>query len=68
MRRRAFIAAVGSAAAWPVVARGQHQPQAKSWRVGYLSVSSATDFTVGLFNAFKLKLQELGYIEENHPV
>ena len=33
MRRRTFIAALGSAAAWPVVAQAQH-PE-KVWRVGY---------------------------------
>ena len=34
MRRREFIAGLGSAAAWPLVARGQHT---KAWRVGFLS-------------------------------
>jgi putative tryptophan/tyrosine transport system substrate-binding protein len=33
MRRRAFMAALGGAAAWPVVARGQ-QPK-KVPRIGY---------------------------------
>jgi putative ABC transport system substrate-binding protein len=61
MRRREFIAGIGSAAAWPVVARAQ-QPS-KIWRVGYLSVSSATDFALALYDAFRLKLQELGYVE-----
>ena len=64
MKRRAFIAGFGGAAAWPVVARGQHQAMSgKIWRVGYLSVSSATDFALALFDAFKLKLHELGYVE-----
>ena len=36
--RRAFIAGLGSAAAWPVVARGQNSTPGKIWRVGYLSV------------------------------
>jgi len=34
--RRAFIAGLGGAAAWPMVARGQ---QEKVWRVGYLTPS-----------------------------
>jgi len=61
MKRRAFIAALGGAAAWPVVARAQ---QEKVWRVGYLSPSSANDEVgVALFDTFRIKLQELGYVE-----
>jgi putative ABC transport system substrate-binding protein len=64
MKRRAFIAALGGAAAWPVVARGQ---QPKVSRVGYLSLASATDAgNVALFEAFRLKLQDLGYTEEKN--
>jgi putative tryptophan/tyrosine transport system substrate-binding protein len=63
MRRREFIAALGGAAAWPVVARAQNSAPVKIWRVGYLTLSSATDFSVSLFNAFRLKLQDLGYFE-----
>src|SRR5262245_39910336 len=63
MKRREFIAGFGGAAAWPIVVRGQHLSQTKIWRVGYLSVSSATNFTVAIFNSFKSKLQELGYVE-----
>jgi putative ABC transport system substrate-binding protein len=59
--RREFVAALGGAAAWPVVARGQ-QP-AKVWRVGYLSAASPNEAEVALFDAFKVKLQELGYVE-----
>ena len=62
MNRRTFIAALGGAAAWPLVARGQQQP-IKVWRVGYLSPSPATDFSVSMFNTFRLKLQDLGYFE-----
>jgi putative ABC transport system substrate-binding protein len=61
MRRREFIATLGGAVAWPVVARGQ-QP-AKVWRVGYLSAASPNEAEVALFDAFKVKLQELGYVE-----
>src|SRR6476646_8300313 len=57
---RAFIAALGGAAAWPLVARGEQQ---KVWRVGYLSSSSATKASAALFDAFRIKLEELGYVE-----
>jgi putative tryptophan/tyrosine transport system substrate-binding protein len=60
MRRREFIAALGSAAAWPVIARAQ---QPKLWRVGYLSGGSATEFAVAVTNAFTIKLQDFGYAE-----
>ena len=61
MRRREFIAALGSAAAWPVVARAQQE--VKVWRVGYLTPSSATNFSVAVFDDFRLKLNDLGYVE-----
>ena len=62
MNRRAFIAGLSSAAAWPVVARGQQQTD-KVWRVGYLSPVSLTNFGVALFDTFRLKLNDLGYVE-----
>ncbi len=60
MRRRAFIAGLGGAAAWPVVARAQ---QEKVWRVGFLSPGSATKASVAHFDVFRLKLEQLGYVE-----
>jgi putative ABC transport system substrate-binding protein len=63
MRRREFIAALGGAVAWPALTRAQQQTD-KVWRVGYLSPSSATnDVAVALFDAFRLKLNDLGYVE-----
>jgi ABC-type uncharacterized transport system substrate-binding protein len=63
MRRREFIAAVGSAATtsitWPLVARAQ-QPTLPV--VGFLSSLSATDLT-GPVAAFRHGLASLGYEE-----
>jgi putative ABC transport system substrate-binding protein len=64
MKRREFIAALSSAAAWPVVARGQQRAE-KVWRVGYLSPGTSASNAAGVImsEAFRLKLQDLGYIE-----
>src|SRR6516162_1696846 len=60
MLRREFIAGLGSAAAWPVVARAQ-QPAVPV--IGFLSAQTADDdyknFTVG----FLQSLKETGYVE-----
>jgi putative tryptophan/tyrosine transport system substrate-binding protein len=58
MRRREFIAGLGSAAAWPVVARSQ-QP-VKVRRIGLLSVSS---LALEMRPVFSAALRELGWIE-----
>ena len=62
MRRREFIVALGGAAAWPVVARGQ-QPK-KVPRIGFLATGSLelADSLVNI-NAFRRGLRELGYVE-----
>jgi putative tryptophan/tyrosine transport system substrate-binding protein len=61
MKRREFIAGLGGAAAWPVVARGQ---QTRVWRIAYLTTSSAADeHSVAVLNAFRAQLRDLGYIE-----
>ena len=58
MRRREFIAGLGSAAAWPVVARAQ-QP-GRVWRVGFLAPERPTD---AMLSAFRDGLRERGYVE-----
>ena len=62
MRRRTFIAGLASAAAWPRVMHAQQQTD-KVWRVGYLTPSSATNPSVVFLDAFRLKLNDLGYVE-----
>ncbi len=59
--RRAFIAALGGAAAWPVVARAQKQP-VKIYRLGYLAPARIPH----LIDALLTGLRELGYVEGNN--
>ena len=59
MKRRTFIAGLGSAAAWPVVARGQ---QAALPVIGYLSPNWPDALIVSMA-AFFEGLKEAGYIE-----
>jgi putative ABC transport system substrate-binding protein len=60
MRRREFIAGLGSAAAWPVVARAQ-QPGMPV--VGFLSAQSADDEYKIRIVPFLQALKEAGYVE-----
>jgi putative ABC transport system substrate-binding protein len=60
MRRRAFIAALGSAAAWPLVARGQQS--VKIYRIGFLANDPATP-TPPAGQAFIEGLRESGFVE-----
>lgn len=61
MRRREFVTHLsGAAAVWPIAARAQ---PSRIWRVGYLSPEPLTDVGRALFGAFRLRLQELGYVE-----
>jgi putative tryptophan/tyrosine transport system substrate-binding protein len=63
MKRRAFITVLGSAAAWPLVARAQ-QPPDRMWRIGWLHASPSADrYSIALADAFKSKLRDLGYVE-----
>jgi putative tryptophan/tyrosine transport system substrate-binding protein len=63
MRRREFINLIaGSAVTWPLSAHAQQQTD-KVWRVGYLTASSATNVSVALLDDFRLKLNDLGYVE-----
>src|SRR6516165_2262382 len=59
MRRREFIATLGSAAAWPLVARAQ---QASMPVVGFVHVGPA-DVIAEFVAAFRKGLNEVGYVE-----
>ena len=62
MRRRAFIAGLGGAAAWPLSARGQ-QPK-RVPRIGFLTTGSLElPETLVMTDAFRQGLRELGYVE-----
>jgi putative tryptophan/tyrosine transport system substrate-binding protein len=60
IRRREFMAGLGSAAAWPVASRAQQQPAMPV--IGYLSRGTPGS-EVGLVAAFRKGLSEMGYVE-----
>jgi hypothetical protein len=64
MRRRTFIAGLGSAAAWPVAARGQ-QPAVPV--VGSLIPQSADEVYKTMTVPFLQGLKEAGYVEGQKP-
>jgi putative ABC transport system substrate-binding protein len=59
MRRRDFIALLGSAAAWPIATRAQQQSMRL---IGFLH-SASPDPYASQVNAFRLSLKEAGYVE-----
>jgi putative tryptophan/tyrosine transport system substrate-binding protein len=59
MRRREFIAGIGSAAAWPIAVRAQ---QSKVPVIGYLSGRSS-ESDVSMLLAFRRGLGEAGFVE-----
>jgi len=61
IKRRDFIAGLGSAAAWPVVARAQQKAVPV---IGFVSLASADAFEqTGYLAAFRHGLGETGYVE-----
>src|SRR6516164_8888875 len=60
MRRREFIAGLGSAAAWPVVARAQQRALPV---IGFLSAQSAADYYNLWIVPFLQGLKEAGHVE-----
>jgi len=60
MKRREFIAGLGGAAAWPVVARTQ-QPAMPV--VGFLSTLSSSNMAANVMNEFHQGLKQTGFVE-----
>jgi ABC-type uncharacterized transport system substrate-binding protein len=61
LRRREFITALGSAAAWPVAARAQQPDQVR--RIGLLSAMANDAMTHARLKALLQGLQDLGWTE-----
>ena len=59
MKRRSFIAGLGSAAAWPLAARAQQRARPV---IGYLSFGTPRE-GVGSVSAFLQGLAAAGYVE-----
>src|SRR4029077_12491063 len=64
MRRREFIAGLGSAAAWPVAVRGQ---RAGVPVIGFLSSGRSDDFN-DVVATFRKGLTESGFVEGQNVV
>jgi putative tryptophan/tyrosine transport system substrate-binding protein len=65
MRRRHFIAGLGSAAAWPAVARGQATSQMPV--IGYMD-SRSPEAAANQLAAFRRGLSEVGFVEGRNVV
>ena len=63
MKRREFIAGLGGAAAWPLMARGQ---QSALPVIGYLGSSSPAERST--VEGFGRGLKEIGYVEGRNVV
>ena len=61
MKRRTFIAGLGSAAAWPVVARGQQTDRVR--RIGVLMSFAEDPQTEAFLSLFTQELVGLGWTE-----
>ncbi len=58
MRRREFVAALGTVAAWPLAARAQQ----RVWRIGLLDIIPQA-LNATNFDALRRGLRDLGYVE-----
>jgi putative ABC transport system substrate-binding protein len=63
MKRREFIAILGSAATWPMYARAKMPTGDRVWHLGYLSPAGGAS-GMALFGVFKDRMQQLGYVLE----
>jgi len=66
IRRRELIAALSSAAAWPLAARAQQVGRVP--RIGYLSPGSASPGPLAYHDEFRRGLRDLGYVEGQNIV
>src|SRR5262249_60407267 len=57
LRRREFIALLGSAAAWPCAA----QQSSRLIRIGFLGPTLNNPAAIGIYQAFSTRLGELGF-------